>query len=288
MKPHTLFLALSIASIGTANAATTCSRANLTRCLDSACALNLSANPAARCQYCGTSSAGEPKTPKGMRSVSVGASAKYNISDKDLKNAPTDPGERYAWATSQCIKKVTGCTTDDVTDTYDTLIEQSCKAAGVSAKMNRALETAFDTKSRSACESEIQLCIFADNHCTSDFRKCESNTDFDKFFSSCSVSVSGCDEHISEIRGELLATRDSVIKNADTLLAKIVAGYSAARENKIAEIKSGCAEKRFYESCIETVCKNNMNNQCGADFEFEKTMAIQLCKFYDTACATID
>ena len=65
-------------------AAVSCSRANLTRCLDSVCAINISSNPAARCQYCGTPSAGAPSAT-GMRGVSVGASAKYNISDKELK-----------------------------------------------------------------------------------------------------------------------------------------------------------------------------------------------------------
>ena len=61
-----------------------CSVANLTRCLDSACAINIGANPAARCQYCGSESAGEPEKSTAMKSISAGASAKYNISDKEL------------------------------------------------------------------------------------------------------------------------------------------------------------------------------------------------------------
>ena len=60
-----------------------CSVANLTRCLDSACAINIGANPAARCQYCGDSSAGTPTQSTAMKSISAGASAKYNISDKE-------------------------------------------------------------------------------------------------------------------------------------------------------------------------------------------------------------
>ena len=68
-----------------------CSVANLTRCLDSVCAINIGANPAARCQYCGSSNAGEPTKSAGMKSISAGASAKYVISDKELKSAPTEP-----------------------------------------------------------------------------------------------------------------------------------------------------------------------------------------------------
>ena len=93
-----------------------CSRANLTRCLDSVCAINVSTNPAARCQYCGTTNAGEPPTKNGIKSVSVGASTRFNISDKELKSAPNDPGQRYVWATTKCIERVTDCTPDDVSD----------------------------------------------------------------------------------------------------------------------------------------------------------------------------
>ena len=76
-----------------------CSVANLTRCLDSVCAINIGANPAARCQYCGTNSAGEPAKSGTMKSISAGTSSKYIISDKELKNAPTvlEPN-RDMWA----------------------------------------------------------------------------------------------------------------------------------------------------------------------------------------------
>lgn len=274
--------------MGTSHAASKCSRGNLTRCLDSVCAINVSSNPSARCQYCGTSAAGTPPTKKAMRSVSVGASAKYNISDKELKNAPTDPGERYAWATAQCIKKVSGCTTDDVTAAYDSLIEQSCKAAGVSSKMSKSLADAGKTKSLSTCKSTITSCLILDKNCMADFRKCAQDTDFDKFFAACSVESAGCDEHISAIRDELIASRDEAIKNSDTALANIVASYAAARERKMSDIKDGCTDNLARDNCVETVCANNMNHKCETGYEFERAMAIQLCKFYEIACATID
>lgn len=279
-----LFFALNI---GATDAATTCSRANLTRCLDSVCAIGLSSNPSARCQYCGTSAAGvAPKNA--MKSVSAGASAKYNISDKDLKKAPIDPGQRYAWATKQCLTKVAGCTADDVTDTYDSLIEQSCRAAGVSAQLTKTLETVAKTKSKTACQSEITNCVIADKNCMADYRNCAENSDFDKFFAACGVENAGCDEHIASIRADLIADRDNAIKNAETILNQIVASYQSAREKKISSIKSGCSDNSARDKCVATVCTNNMTNGCGAGYESEKSMAIQLCKFYEIACATID
>ena len=288
MRKKLLFLPIVLLTSVAANAApaSKCSRANLTRCLDSACAINISSNPAARCQYCGTASAGTPDTKKGMRAVSAGASAKYNISEKDLKKAPTDPGERYAWATKQCIAKVTGCTVDDVTDTYDKLIEQSCTAAGVSAKMAKLQKEAKKTRTKSDCESEISACLVLDNACSGDYRNCEENADFDKFFAACGVQATGCDNFISEIRGELLAERDNAIENADEFLAKIVATYQNARENKLANIRKNCEEDTEYESCVETVCQNNMPDKC-AD-STEKVSAGLLCQFYKTACKTLD
>ena len=287
MKKHLLFLIPAILLTSGAHAAAKCSRANLTRCLDSACAINLSTNPAARCQYCGTSSAGEPVKSK-MRSVSAGASAKYNISEKDLKKAPTDPGKRYAWATEQCIKKIAGCTTDDVSEAYDSLIEQSCTAAGVSSKMTASQEKANKKKTQTSCKTDIRTCMIAQNHCTADFRACEEDADFDKYFSACGVEASGCDEYISAIRSELISDRDNAIKNADTILAQIAESYAKARDQKLATAKNSCKDNSGRDSCIETVCKNNMPNKCGDGFQGEKAMASQLCKFHEIACATID
>lgn len=268
-----------------ANAATTCSRANLTRCLDSACAIGSSSNPSARCQYCGSASAGTP--PKNvMKAISAGASAKYNISDKDLKKAPSSPGERYAWATQQCITKVAGCTPDDVTETYDKLIEQSCTAAGVSAKMEQLQAQAKKTRTKSDCDSEIAACMVADKACSADWRNCEENADFDKFFSACGVQSAGCDDFISEIRDELLASRDNAIKNADTILAKIVATYQNARETKLTDTRTGCTDDKQFDKCVETVCQNNMPDKC-AD-KTEQVSAGLLCQFYKTACKTLD
>ena len=287
MKTQTILLFAIIALIpGVSGAATSCSRANLTRCLDSACAINISSNPAARCQYCGTSSAGEP-TSGGMRSVSVGTSAKYNISDKDLKKAPTEPSERYAWAAKQCLKKVSGCTVDDVSDVYDELIEQSCKAAGISAEMKSLSKEAAQKRTNSSCAAELNACIIMDTRCGADYSKCKEDADFNKFFAACGVEATGCDEHMSSIRDNLIAARDNAIDNAEELLASIVSAYQSARTNLIANTKDQCADNSGRDACIERVCATNMINKCADGFEQERAMATQLCKFHDVACATL-
>lgn len=286
MKPHILFsLPFIFATTVAMSATQKCSHANLTRCLDSVCAINISSNPAARCQYCGTSNAGAPQKSK-MRSVSVGASAKYNISEKELKNAPTAPGERYAWATKQCIAKVAGCTPDDVTDAYDKLIEQSCTAAGISAKMSELQQDLTKTRTKSDCESEITTCVIDTSGCTADYRACEENADFDRVFSSCSALSTGCEEYTSEIRTALLAARDNAVENADLILAKIIASYQAMRDAELADTQSGCTDNRTYDSCVETVCNNNMPDKCAS--EDERVSAGLLCQFHKIACETLD
>ena len=288
MKTKTLLLLPILLMCTGAHAASTCSRANLTRCLDSVCAINISSNPSARCQYCGTSNAGTPPTKNGMRSVSVGASAKYNLTDKELKKAPSDPGERYAWATAQCVARVTGCTIDDVSDVYDQLIEQSCRAAGVSAQLDKTLAQMAQKKSQTACAGEIRACMVNEMRCTANYRNCTDNAVFDKFFSECSVASTGCDDYLAAIRDELSASRTDAIDNASELVAGIVETYQRARESKIETIKSQCASNTQREKCIETVCNANMPNRCDPEHAGERSMATLLCKFYDIACATID
>ena len=263
-----------------------CSRANLTRCLDSACAINVSSNPAARCQYCGTADAGEPNDD-GMRAVSVGSSTKYNISSKELKNAPTDPGERYVWATNKCLHLVSDCTTDDVEDVYDPLIEQSCTAAGISAQMAVLFANARKKKSSATCNSEISACMIAETKCTSKYSGCAEDSDFNKYFSECAVLANGCDDYLADIRSKLTTARDNAIKNAETLLQAIVQSYRDAREKRIATIRNSCATNAEREECINAMCNRSMPNRCDAAHPAEKSMATQLCKFYDIACSTL-
>ena len=263
-----------------------CSRANLTRCLDSACAVNISSNPAARCQYCGTADAGEPNDA-GMRAVSVGTSSKYTISSKDLKSAPTDPGERYVWASKKCIAMIDGCTADDVSDVYDSLIEQSCTAAGINAQMAVLFEKARQTKSAATCKSEITACIVADARCSSKYTGCSEDSDFNKFFSECSVSATGCDEHLADIRSTLMSSRDKAISNAENMLMAIVQSYRDARTKRLAAITQSCKDNTGRNACLTSICNRSMPNKCDAAHPSETSMATQLCKFYDVACSTL-
>ena len=263
-----------------------CSRANLTRCLDSACAINLSSNPAARCQYCGTADAGTPND-SGLRAVTAGTSARYNIPSRDLKSAPTDPGERYVWAAKKCLSIVDGCSADDITDTYDKLIEQSCTAAGINAQMAVLFENARKVKTDTTCKSEITACMVADTRCTSRYSGCAENADFDKYFSECSVAATGCDDYLAAIRSTLATSRDNAIKNAENTLLAIVKSYQDARERRMAAITKSCADNSARNACITSICNRSMPNKCDAAYPSEKSMATQLCRFYDTACATL-
>lgn len=286
-------IASCLATIPFSGWAASCSRANLTRCLDSVCAINLSSNPAARCQYCGTASAGAPKA-NGMRSVSTG-STKYTISDKELKSAPNDdPGQRYVWGTEQCLKKLPDCTPDDVSETYDGLIEQSCTAAGISQEMANITAKAKKAAARKMpdCETDISECVTRDNKCGIDYSNCKTDSDFDRVFAECAVEVSNCTEHTASIKTKLKTTSKNLFAAQDNLIDRIIASYKQARESKLAEIRSGCTDSAARDKCVATVCANNMRDKCQKDIEKddklrEKPMAISLCSFYETACRTI-
>ena len=263
-----------------------CSRANLLRCLDSVCAINLSTNPAARCQYCGTANAGEPASG-GMKNVSVGGSTRYTITDRELKKAPTDPGERYVWATSQCTSRVAGCTPDDVSETYDALIEQSCTAAGISSQMLSLASKLSKTKTKTTCTDEMTTCIQSESKCHSDFAACGGDVDFTKFFSACAAEITGCDEYSSSIRTELLATRTQMETRAESILQSIVESYQSDRTKRSATARALCTNNSGRESCINLICNERMPNKCASGFNDELSMATSLCKFYDTACAAL-
>jgi len=222
-----------------------------------------------------------------MKSVSTGASSKNTLTDKELKSAPSDPGERYAWATMECIKKLPTCTPDDVTDVYDSLIEQSCRAAGISAQMETLRADANKKKTKSACKTDITSCMVATTRCRSDYSGCTDTADFDKFLSECGVAATGCDAHMAAIRTELASARESAIDGAEGMLAGIVESYQKNREKKWASTKDDCKNKTSYNACIETICARSMKNKCGTGFEWERSAATQLCKFYQLACDTI-
>ena len=259
-----------------------CSVSNLTKCLDSVCAINVGANPAARCQYCGSASAGTPSKSTTMKSISAGVSSKYNVSDKELKSAPTDPGERYAWGTRLCIEKVSGCSADDVTNNYDKLIEQSCKAAGISAEMVNLAKKANVQKTQTTCATEIESCMVDEKHCSANYKNCKSDSDFDKYFSQCSVTSTGCESYLTNIRKTLIGFRDNSYENAEKLLKNIVNAYQSDRNQRLTTTQANCKNNKATKDCVTRICNNNMRNKCSD--KNEQAAVESLCKFYDTAC----
>ena len=275
-----IFIIGLIATPGIATAAT-CSRINLTRCLDSACAINMSANPSARCQYCGTADAGLP--PANLRAVGT-ATSKNTISARDLKSAPSDPGERYIWATEKCLSIVANCTTDDVDETYDELIEKSCNAAGLAmdtSKLQKQVTT--NTKTQSACTNEITVCMTANNKCGTDYSKCTDDAAFDGFFATCAVNATGCTNFTRGALDTIDAARKSTLSATSANIDAIANAHKNTREQKLSSINSGCKNDSDFNKCVNTVCQNNTVDNCATD----KTIATTLCEFHKTACTKI-
>lgn len=288
MKTQTLILIPALMLGYGANAAAQCSHANLIRCLDSACAINISSNTIARCQYCGTSAAGTPPTKNVMKSLSAGSSTKYNISDKELKTAPTDAGERYAWATLRCLQKLPDCTITDVEDAYDPLIETACAGADALSGVSDMIADLHSEKSASVCSATVRNCMLSAERCGAGFDKCFDDADFNRELSTCLLDAQKCDAHSTVIRSELLASRKSTMESLNAALDALISGYRTARETRISQMRADCTSGALRDKCIASVCDQNMPNRCGAGFESEKSMATQLCKYYDTACTRID
>ena len=217
-----------------------------------------------------------------MKNISAGTSSKYNVSDQELKQAPTDAGERYAWGTRLCLEKVSGCTTDDVTNNYDKLIEQSCRAAGISAEMVNLAKKANTTKTQTVCTTEIESCIVDEKHCSAAYKNCKNDSDFDKYFSQCSVASNGCESYLTNIRKTLASFRANSYANAEKLLKNIVNAYQSDRKQRVTTAQSNCKNNKARKDCINRVCNNNMRNKCSD--KNEQAAAESLCKFYDTAC----
>ncbi len=264
----------------TAAGAATCSKSALNQCLDSVCAINIGMNPAARCQLCHSESAGTPDAA--LRNISAGALSKNTISATELKSAPSNPTAKYTWAIEQCVKKIDGCTVAD-TSAYNDLIVQSCRAAGISTEITN-MAAAKNTKTLASCENDIRICMNNEKRCGTNYGACEANADFDRMFSSCSVSATGCTEFTGQIRPTLIAARDAAFAASETLVAKLVKKYQTDRETELKSSQDACKDNSARQTCITNVCAAMMPNKCAGGFESERSMATQLCSFHNTAC----
>ena len=287
MKYHKIiFLAFVVcAHVATVFAAPArCSKQSLTRCLDSACAINIGANPAARCQYCGTSDAGTPNSgKKAMKSVTAGKSSKNVLSDKELKNAPSDAGKRYMWASSECLKKLPDCTAEDISETYDKLIEQSCTAAGIAMKTTAASNAINQKPTKSKCQATFTKCM--NTQCGTGFDNCSNDSEFDRAISLCATESNGCDEYMADLRSEINGARNQQFADHDNAIEGLVKAYQENRKKLVGSAVKSCQSNNGLNSCVKTVCETNMVGKC--ENENEKVMARSLCKFYETACGTI-
>lgn len=285
------FLCFSILPIANANGA--CSIANLTRCIDSACNTATEYGAATRCIMCGTTAAATANDALtaynygGAVTGLTGLALGYNSSARlDTKNAPSEPGARYAWAANECLELNPDCAAADVEKNYDNLIEQSCRAA----LSEQEYEATFAAQRRNAktattCSSQVATCLNVERRCGAGFINCEAEASLNKYFSECLVDVGGCDAFANEIRMQITSSRDNAFAAKQTLLNNIVSGYQTARARKIKTAKDGCADGSLKDACVSTMC-SAIGGDCMNDSE-KKSAAMRMCAYVDTACGRI-
>ncbi|MDR2269230.1 MAG: hypothetical protein LBD94_03545 [Rickettsiales bacterium] len=285
-----VFVALALASFARSFAAK-CKVSDLQACLDSACYDSLDGG--SRCYMCGTSAAKKPAKEKyalgdapQMQTLSVGKSSKNTISDKDLKKAPEDPGERYQWATSECIKKLKDCTTDDATENYDKLIDASCKIALGESDYAATMKKASEKKTSDQCSGELSVCLLDVSKCGVNMLNCEEDSEFNRNFSICMSDASGCGDFATVLRDKMRKTRDDMVAKKESRLSDLVALRQMERKEKFESANRLCTDGGK-DGCILEMCGNfpmglDENGLC-SDPE-EKIWAASLCKFVDIAC----
>ena len=284
-----LFCALLAVPLAPA-AAAKCKVSDLQACLDSACDGDMDAG--ARCYLCGTSAAKRPEavkyalgdTPE-MQALSVGKSSKNTLSDKDLKSAPKDPGERYQWATRECLKKLKDCDAEDVSGNYDKLIDQACKVALGESEYGAAMKKAAVKKTSEQCDSDLSLCLLSADKCDGNMLKCETDDDFNRNFSACMVDATGCGDFTTTLRDKMKKSRDDMVAKKDGNIDNLVELKQMERRGKLESANNMC--KTGKDACIAEMCAvfpNGLDAKglC-ADAE-EKILATNACKYVDLAC----
>ena len=276
-----LFFALSFSD----GWAAMCRISDLQKCLDSVCAQN--ADPSERCYACGTSAAVRPTSSAPvMQSLALGTSSKNTLSASELKNAPVDPGERYQWATSECLKKLKDCTAENVTNNYDKLIEQSCKVALGDAEYAASMKKSSVKKTSNQCNSEISRCLLGSARCDSNMLKCQVDAEFDRNFSACMAEVSGCDEFLQDLRSTMLNSRNRMISEKDSRITDLIKLKQLEREEKMASARRLCTSGGKAD-CILEICGNmpiGLDEDGKCSNQNERQWATSLCKFVDIAC----
>jgi hypothetical protein len=268
-----------------------CRVSDLQACLDSACDDGL--DTASRCYLCGTSAAKKPEekkyalgdTPK-LQSLAVGRSSRNTLSDNELKSAPKEPGERYQWATRECVKKIDGCAAEDATENYDKLIDQSCKVALGDVEYTASIKNSAVKKTSDQCSAELSSCLLSPAKCDGNMLKCADDAEFNRNFSSCMADASGCGDFITEMRGKMISARDNMVKTRESRLTDLANLRKMERQEKLESANRLCSGVGK-DACVAEMCGNMPNgldeNGLCAD-QNERQWAANLCKFVDTAC----
>ncbi|MCL1902281.1 MAG: hypothetical protein FWG18_01485 [Alphaproteobacteria bacterium] len=277
-----------------AQSAVSCNVPNLIQCLDSACAININTHPGARCALCGTDLAADAVKQKSnytfggadvapqMQQLALGRVAAITFSERDLRNAPSEAGKRYAWASAECRKKVPNCTAEDIEKNYDKLIEQSCRAV-LSDNEYAAAHIRPAAKSRAACNAEMQNYMTGNSRCGVNFINCVEDPDFDRYFSSGIVDTK-CDDFASALRVDMLATRDGFVRARADSLDRIVTAHRESREARVNAVRAGCRDGSLKAACVATACNVMPNNCPEVNGGGEVSSATLLCKYVELAC----
>ena len=270
--------------------AAACNSPNLVRCMDSACVAEASMETGARCAQCYSAEAqaviNEKSTYKfGGRSRAVMRSlGRSNATSLDMSDAPDDPATRYQWAVAECIKKITGCTLNDVSKHYDQLIEQSCIAVGAKMDVTKALkESEANKKNENSCTADINMCLMTDNGCATDWSRCGEDAEFDRAFSSC-VSSTECGHltTLSGIKDTAKKSRDDFAAAKASNIEALAASYATARKAELDKVMQGCQNNMLKTVCIAKFC-SSMPGKCG-EGETEANRIREFCKYVDIAC----
>ncbi len=220
-----------------------------------------------------------------MKNVTAGQSTKYAIAARDLANAPSDPEKRYIWATNECIKKLTDCTQDDVAVAYDTLIEQSCRAAGVTIQVAKTSASMGEKPTQKKCETNIKTCIT--KKCGASYESCGTDADIDRSVSECAIDAKGCEEYISGIRDTAKSELNSLIEHNEAVLRAIAQKKQQERDTNVNTAFINCENNIGITSCETKIC-NKLEGKCTDEYaETEKAMAKELCKYHKTACTML-
>jgi len=253
-------------------------------------------NPASRCYMCGTSAAEGARPPEDprerqrqapqMQTLALGGSSRNTISDRDLRDAPRRPEDRYLWAQQQCLTLLSDCTERDIEDNYDRLIEQACHIAMNDIEFNVALREAAVRKTEDTCNTELSQCLLGANRCGPNMLECESNEDFNRNFSACAVYVGGCDDFTTALRSRMMTQRDEMIAQRGRRVQELAELRRNEREHRWQQATGMCQDDRGFNACVIEMCGNfpiGLVDGICQDQE-ETRWARQICEFVRTAC----